>query len=368
MTDPRIKKMAQVLVNYSVGVKFGQNVIINGEAVSEPLLKEIYREVLKAGAHPHLRVSLDGAEEIFYNTASDAQLKYISPFIKHECQNIDAEIVAFSQQNTKSLTNIPAEKQALRTKSRKELIEILKKREIQGKYKWTLCLFPTHAYAQDAEMSLDEFSNFVFSACKLNHPDPVSQWRKLSKFQEKITRYLNKVSEIKLVAKETDLCFRVKGRKWINCDGKFNFPDGEVFTGPLENTMEGKVKFSYPACYRGREIDGLYIEFKKGKVAKACASKGEDFLHKMLDIDEGARYVGEFAFGTNEQIKHLTKNILFDEKIGGTFHMALGRSIPQSGGRNKSALHWDMICDLKAGGKVFADGKLIYKDGKFLIN
>lgn len=367
MIDPRINKMAKVLVNYSVSVKKGQTVLILGNPGGAPLLKEIYKEVLKAGGHPNFHIGLDGINEIFLKNASEKQLQYVSPSDKYKCKFFDVMISVDSSKNTKSLTNISPKIQAIRMSSFKPLNEIVMKREAKGWLKLVGCLFPTHAYAQDAEMSLDEFAEFAFDACKLNYTDPVKEWKKLSGIQEKIIKYLNKVNKMKVIAKDTELNFSVKGRKWINCDGKINFPDGEVFTGPIENSMEGKVKFSFPACYGGREVAGIHLEFKKGKVVKAEAQKGEDFLHKMIEMDKGSKYVGEFAFGTNNNIKHLTKEILFDEKIGGTFHMALGESYPRSGGKNKSALHWDMICDMKKGGKIFADGKLIYKEGKFLI-
>ncbi|MCE7908504.1 MAG: hypothetical protein DYH02_09095 [Candidatus Omnitrophica bacterium COP1] len=247
----------------------------------------------------------------------------------------------------------------------KPLRDILHHRMSDGSLRWCLTLFPTEAYAQDAEMSLTEFEDFVYRACHVDLQDPVAAWKKVQRNQEKMVQFLNGTKKIRIVAKDTDLSFSVQGRTWINCCGTENMPDGEVFTGPVENSAEGTILYSFPACHNGREIENVHLTFKKGKVIQAHASKNEDYLNKMLDLDEGARYLGEFAFATNRGIQRFTRNILFDEKIGGTVHLALGASYPESGGVNKSVLHWDMICDLRKAGKVYVDGKLFLKDGEF---
>lgn len=215
-------------------------------------------------------------------------------------------------------------------------------------------------------MSLDEYAEFVFSCMRLNEEDPVAFWRHFSICQKKLCNRLNGVKKMRYVGQDTDLKFRCEGRNWVNCDGKNNFPDGEVFTGPVEDSVEGTIRFTYPGIFQGEEVEDIFLRFEKGKVIEARAAKGKKLLHKLLDTDEGARFVGEIAIGTNEHINRFTKNMLFDEKMGGTVHLAIGRGIPLSGSKNKSAIHWDMLKDMREGGKIYADGKLIYENGSFL--
>jgi aminopeptidase len=216
-------------------------------------------------------------------------------------------------------------------------------------------------------MSLREFEDFVYSGCLVHEPDPIKAWKKISREQQHIVDWLNKARKIHVVGPDTDLKLEVTGRKWINCDGHENFPDGEIFTGPIEDSVNGHIRYTYPACAYGREVEDVRLWFKDGKVVKATAAKNEEFLLKMLKTDKGARYVGEFAFGINYGIQRFTKNTLFDEKIGGTIHLALGKGYPESGSKNQSAIHWDMVCDLRQGGEVRVDGTLFLKDGKILI-
>jgi len=367
LRDPRYEKLANVLVNYSVTVKKGDLVEINGGAVAEPLLSEIYRAVLKVGGHPFVRVSLPGLSETFFNTAKQHQLKFVSPVSKFETENVDKFISIWGGENTKAMAGVDPKKQATRSKATSGLFMRFMERETAGELKWVGTQFPCNSSAQDAEMSLEDYEDFVLKACMVHLADPIAAWKRVHGKQEKICRQLNKRKKIRVVAKGTDLTMNVEGRKWINCDGQANMPDGEIFTGPIEDSVEGTVSFSFPAYYSGREADGVRLTFKKGKVVKATASKNEDFLHAMLDSDEGARRVGEFAIGTNYGIQKFSKNTLFDEKIGGTFHMALGASLPESGGINQSGVHWDIVNDMRDGGKIYADGKIIYKDGKFTI-
>jgi len=367
LRDPRYAKLAGVLVNYSVAVKKGDLVEIAGGAVAEPLLSEIYREVLRVGGHPFLRVSLPGMAETFYRTAKQHQLKYISPVAKFETDHVDKFISIWGGENTKAMAGVDPKKQATRSKATSGLFMRFMEREAAGELLWVGTQFPCNASAQDAEMSLEDYENFVLEACMLNKKDPIAAWKRVHNKQEKICKQLNERKKIRVVAEGTDLTMNVEGRKWINCDGGANMPDGEIFTGPIEDSVEGTVSFSFPGFYSGKEAEGIRLTFKKGKVVKATASKNEDFLNAMLDSDEGVRRVGEFAIGTNYSIQKFTKNTLFDEKIGGTFHMALGASLPESGGVNQSGVHWDIVNDMRDGGKIYADGKIIYKDGKFTI-
>lgn len=367
MADPRHEKLAKVLVRYSVGLKKGDKVVISGTQLGAPLLREVYREALAAGAHPTTLVGVNGTEEIFIKEASKEQLEFVDPFMKYLMKNADAFIGIGGAYNTKAMSNVDPKRSQMRARATTPLQKMFMDRTAKGDLRWTGTLFPTHAAAQDAYMSLSEHEDFVFRAMWLDKKDPVSLWRKLSQDQKKLIRKLSKMDKLRVEADGTELELRVKGRTWINGDGHENFPCGELFTAPIEDSVNGHIRFTYPAVYRGREVEDVRLEFKHGKCVKADAARNKDFLAKMLDIDAGARKVGEFAIGTNYGIKQFTRNTLFDEKIGGTIHMALGAAIPQSGGKNFSALHWDMVCDLRKGGRIVADGKVIHDNGKWKI-
>jgi aminopeptidase len=236
-----------------------------------------------------------------------------------------------------------------------------------GQLRWMASLFPTNAYAQDAEMNLSQYEDFVFGACLPDRNDPVNYWKQFSIWQQKIVDWLKGKNQVRVIGPETDLTLSIAGRTFINCDGHFNMPDGEIFTGPVENSLSGYVYFSYPAIQQGREVTGVRLWFENGKVVKSIANKNEDYLTQTLDTDEGSRFVGEFAIGTNEGIQRFSRQILFDEKIGGSFHLALGAGYPETGSHNQSAIHWDMICDLRQGGEIWVDEVLLYKDGKFVL-
>lgn len=367
MRDPRVERMAVVLVEYSLGVNEGDLVRIQGGPEGAPLLLALYEEVLARGGNPWVQLGLEGADEVFYAKASDAQLDFVPKFALAIIEEIQASISVWTETNTKRLTNADPAKQARRARATRPLSERFLERAAKKELRWTGTLYPTPAFAQDAEMSLREFEDFVFRACRVDEPDPVAAWRELSRWQDGLVRWLSARDEVHIVGPGTDLRLRTGGRTWINCDGHENFPDGEVFTGPIEDSVEGHIRFTYPACLYGREVEDVRLEFKGGRVVKASAGKNEKFLQKMLETDEGARYVGEFAFGTNSGIQRFTKNTLFDEKIGGTVHLALGRGYPESGSRNASAIHWDMVCDLREGGEVRVDGAPFLRDGKILI-
>ncbi len=368
MTDPRYARLADVLVNYSVGVGKGDLVAIQGAALAEPLLLEVYSKVLEAGGNPYLRPHLPASTEIFLKTAKKKQLEFVNPVSMFEIENIDKVISIWADENTKSLANIDPKRQGARSAATAPLMKRWMEREAAGELLWVGTQFPCNASAQDAEMSLEEYEDFVLGACLVDRKDPVAEWKKVSRRQAKIVKRLDGTKKVRVVTKGTDLTMSVEGRKWVNCDGQANMPDGEIFTGPVEDSVEGTISFSYPAFYYGREALGVRLTFKKGRVTKAKATKGEEFLHAMLDSDEGARRVGEFAIGTNYAVQQFTRNTLFDEKIGGTVHMAVGASIPESGGINESGVHWDMVTDMRDGGKIYADGRIVYKDGKFAID
>ena len=367
MSDPRTETVARILVDYSVQVQPNQLVRITGTPEGAPLILAVYQQVLERGAHPWLQIGLGAAQELFYTYAGDTQLDYVPPFAKEVVEQIDASIGIWTDVNTKELTSADPAKQSRRATAMRPLSDRFLERAARKELHWTVTIYPTHAFAQDAEMSLREFEGFVYSASLVDEPDPIKAWRAISKEQQRVVDWLNKAREIRVLGPDTDLKLEVTGRKWENCDGHENFPDGEIFTGPIEESVNGRIRYTFPACAYGREVEDVRLEFKDGRVIKATAAKNEPFLLQMLETDEGARYVGEFAFGTNRGIQRFTKNTLFDEKIGGTIHLALGKGYPETGSKNSSAIHWDMVCDLRDGGEVRVDGTLFLKDGKILI-
>ena len=364
--DLRLEKLARLLTEYSLALKPRQIVCIRGNAIAGPLVCECYRAALRRGAHPFTEINIDGTEEILYREGNKEQLKWLSPFAKYRFQKIDAYLSVWADENTKSLTNIDPKRMAVADAASAPLLNLFLKRFARGEVRWVGTQWPCNASAQDAEMSLTEYEDFVYGAGHLDDADPIKTWKRISKTQQALTDFLNKAREVRIVAEDTDIRYSCKGRRWINCDGKENFPDGEVFTGPIENSVEGHVTFSFPAVHGGREVDGVRLTFEHGKVVKAEASKGQDFLRAMIAMDKGASYLGEAAIGTNYNIKRYTKSTLLDEKIGGTVHFALGASLPETGARNQSGLHWDMVCDLRNDGEIHVDGELIQRSGRFL--
>jgi aminopeptidase len=366
MTDLRVTNLARILVQYSTKIKPKDRVAIIGQPAAAPLIQELYREVLHAGGFPHSLITLDRLEHLFFAEANDEQLQYVSPFTKMVYEEFEAMISIGSQLNTRALTNIDPSRQSLRARSHADLIKTFMERSASKEMKWVSTLFPTQAYAQDAEMSLTEFENYVYRTTFADTDDPVAEWQKIHGFQQTLVDwFVGKKHEVK--GPDVDLQLSIEGRTFENADGEYNMPDGEIFTGPIEDSANGWVRFTYPAVHRGVEVEGVELKFKKGKVVKASAKKNEDFLLKMLDTDPGARYLGEFAIGTNIKVDRFIKNILFDEKIGGTIHMAVGSGYPETGSKNESAIHWDMICDMREGGQIIVDGELMYESGEFKI-
>ena len=366
MTDPRVDRLADVLVSYSTHVEPGDLVLVEGSALAAPLVRAVYRKVLEAGGHPHARIAIDGLAEHLLKNGSDEQLEWLNPTRVEEFERADVRMVFDSDFNTRTLTGVDPARQARAARSRERLRDIQLDRSARGDLRWVVTLFPTNASAQDAEMSLAQYEEFVFGAGLLDHEDPVAEWRRFGERVKGLGEWLGTKSEIRVVSNGTDLTIGVAGRKWIPCDGKENFPDGEVFTAPVETGVDGTIDFTFPAVFQGRVVEGIRLRFQEGEVVDATALRGQAFLDEMLALDEGARRVGEFAFGLNESIQEFTRNTLFDEKIGGTMHLALGKAYPESGGTNRSALHWDLVCDLRPGSEVFADGELVYRDGQFL--
>jgi aminopeptidase len=354
MIDKRVATLAKILVHYSIRAKKGEVVVINASSEAAPLALECYKEVLKVGAFPKINFSMPGFAYTYYKYSDFHQLRNFPKISEFEAKSLSGIINIGAPFNTKEFSNIDPQKIALRQKVTHPISDIIIKK------KWVGCDYPTNALAQDAEMSLEEFENFLFGATNLD-------WKKESKKQDKLKKVLDKGEQVRIVSDDTELTFSIKGRQGIKCDGKRNMPDGEVFIAPVETTTEGFIRYSYPVIYGGREVSGVELKFKKGAVVSAKAEKNEKFLKTMIGIDKGAKYLGEFGIGLNPHITRFIKQILFDEKIGGTIHLALGKAYKEGGGRNVSALHWDMIKDLRKGGAFYIDDKIIQKNGKFRI-
>jgi len=360
-------RWADVLTAYSTSIEPGDVVAISGDVPAEPLLRAIHRSALRRGANAVLLPSFSESKSDLLRTATDEQLAYISPVERWLSEEATVTINVLSSNNTRSLNSIDPSRQTIWSRARSELRQTAMQRAADGSRRWSLTIFPTPAYAQDADMATDEFAYFLETACFLDRSDPVAAWQELSQQQARMIEWLTPRDDLHILAPGTDLHMSVGGRLWVNSDGKRNFPSGEVFTGPVEDSVEGHVRFSYPVVTDGREISGIQLRFAAGVVVDASADKNEAYLIAALDTDPGARRLGEIAFGTNYGIGRFTKNILLDEKMGGTMHMALGAGYPETGSTNRSALHWDMICDLRDGGRATLDGEVALEDGDYRI-
>jgi aminopeptidase len=369
LTDIRYQKMAQILVDHSARVTPGDRVAITAGTYAEPLVRAVYELVLDRGGLPHVLFEFSGEQESLFAHASDAQLDYLNIFHKTAFESFDAIIKIRAEDNTRSLTNVPSGRIARRQAVTARLIQDQMRRGATGELRWMSTICPTPAYAMEAEMGVQEYENFFFRACHAdeNTPDPVAYWRGVKTEQQRIMRAVQGRDRVTLRGPNVDLSLSIKGRTFVNSCGEHNLPDGEIFTGPVEDSASGWVRYTYPAMYSGRVVEGIQLTFEQGRVVKATATQNEDLLLKMLDSDPGARYIGEFAIGTNFEIDRFTRSILLDEKIGGSFHMAVGAGYPETGSVNKSVLHWDMICDLRQDSEIRMDGDLIYKDGQFTV-
>ncbi|HEY8192857.1 MAG TPA: aminopeptidase [Gaiellaceae bacterium] len=366
MFDPRHKKLAEVLVGYSTEVRPGDSIRIESVGSGSPLVREVYAAALRAGGHPEANLVLDETEEALLREGSDAQLEWIRPDLEWTVDEGDVWVMIDAPVNTKRLTGVDPAKMGTRLKARSPLQSRYLERSAAGDFRWLICGYPTEASAQDAGMSLKQFEDVLYRAAFLDQDDPVAAWMGFGERLEEVGSILDTKRELRIVGEDTDLKLGVEGRTWIRSKGLRNFPDGEIFTGPIESSVEGTIKFTFPAMMRGRQADGVKLRFEGGEVVEATADRGQEFLRQMIALDDGAKRVGEFAFGQNDAITEYTGNLLLDEKIGGTVHLALGRSVPGTGGVNESGLHWDIVCDLRNGGEVYADDELVYRDGRFL--
>jgi aminopeptidase len=365
--DQRAESLAQILVRYSTKVGKGDVCVIQSSTAAEPLVQGVYEEVLRAGGLPVMHLTTTGAQAAFYELASDEQLDWVPPTATWAAENADVRIAILGDVNARELSNADPRKQARAQKARKPLMETSMRRSAAGEHRWAVTLFPTHAYASEAGMSLREYEDFYYAACLATDGDPVTAWERQSDEVRRLAEWIEGKEEVRIQADGTDITLGVAGRRWIPCVGEHNMPDGEFFTGPIEDSASGVISFSFPASYGGRTVSGVRLRFEDGKVVDGSAEQGDEFMNEMLDTDAGARRLGELGIGTNYGIATGTKEILLDEKIGGTVHLAIGMSYPETGGENSSAVHWDMVCDLRRGGSITVDGVELQRDGRFRV-
>jgi aminopeptidase len=370
MVETELSKLAKILVQYSTKVQKGDRVVIRGfplEANAAPLIRDVYRYVLEAGGHPHILIDVPGIDEIRLNEASDEQLMYVSPFVRTVVEDFEVDIRLSSSSNTKRLMSVDSKRLAVYQKAIAGLSDRWFQRSAEGSMRWVVTRFPTQAYAQDAEMSLEEYEEYLYRTTYADQEDAVSRYLELEERQRDLVKWLEGKQTLDLQGPDVNLKMSISGRKFINCSGQNNIPDGEIFTGPVEESLDGWIRFSYPTSYRGFAVEGVELTFENGKIEKVIATKGEELLCGILASDPGANYIGELGIGTNREIDRVTRDMLFDEKIWGTIHLALGAGYPETGSKNKSPLHWDMLCDMRDGGRIIVDGEVFYEGGEFLI-
>jgi aminopeptidase len=367
VTDPRVARLARLIVDYSLGLEAGKVLRVDAPPVAAPLAVELYRAALRAGAHPYANVELERLPELMLAESSAEQLDFVSPIARAEMERVDAIVSVWSQSNTRALTRADPERHRRLIAAAQQVTKIRWRRMAAGDLGWCGLSFPTAAHAQDAGMSLAEYERFVYRACHVeSDDDPVAHWQGVREELGGRAEALDEARALRLVGPGTDLTVAVEGRRWAAADGRLNMPDGEVYTSPVETATEGEISFSFPALFEGREVTGIRLRFEGGEVVEAEASSGAQYLDALLEMDDGARRLGEVAFGLNYEIDRFTQSTLFDEKIGGTMHVALGSAFTDLGGRNESVLHWDLVCDLREEGEVYADGELVWRAGRFL--
>ena len=373
MADPRVVKFAKVLVEHSARIVPGDRVLIESTTAAEPLVRELYIQILEKGGLPHLALGFPGMtpfiqDDLYLAYAKDKQLDFVPTFHKYAYDQFESRIRIHSATNTRAATSLDPVKVQRRGRAISAITESQMRRGAEGSFKWVTTLFPTDGFAQDAGMSLKAYEDFVFGAVHAHEEDPIAYWRSTAAGQQKAIDWLAGKNQVVMRGPNVDLTLSIKGRKFMNSTGLNNMPDGEIFTGPVEDSVNGWVRFTFPAIYGGVAVEGAELTFVRGRVEQAKADKNQDYLIKMLESDAGSRYLGEYAIGTNSDIDRFTGNILFDEKIGGTFHMALGAGYPETGSHNRSAIHWDMICDLRTDSEILVDGELFYKNGQFVFD
>lgn len=365
MPDIRIENLARILVDHSAQIVAGDRVAIEATTAAEPLVRALYTTILERGGQPYLFLDLPDQDEILFRVAKDDQLDITPVLRKYAYEQFESRIRVHSTTNPRALTHVNPASQKRRQKALAPILEAQMRRGADRSFKWVTTLFPTEGLAREAEMGVKEFEDFVYRACHADDADPLAFWKKVEAGQEKIVKHFLGHDKVVLNGPNVDLTLSIKERKFVNAAGLNNMPDGEIFTGPVEDSLNGWVNFSFPAIYNGVMVEGVELTFTNGRVTNAKAKKNQDILLEMLESDPGARFVGEFAIGTNYEIDRFSHNILFDEKLGGSFHLALGAGYPETGSKNKSIIHWDMICGMKEDSEIILDGEQVYKNGKF---
>lgn len=367
MADPRVIKLAETLVQYCTSVQPGDWVLVRGHVNALPLVEETVRQVVRAGGNPTIQLDADELDEIILRETHADRLGWVSPLEEMLSEQVDVRIAIRAASNTRTLTGVdPARQQAVQN-ARRAIQRRYMERSAAGSHRWVGTLFPCPAYAQEADMSLADYEDFVYAATYADQPDPMACWQEVHDTQQRLVDWLAGKDQVVVRGPNVDLALSIAGRTFINSDGKRNMPSGEIFTGPVEESVNGWIRFTYPAIRGGREVDGVEFRFEDGKVVEARAAKNEAYLLSQIASDPGAAYLGEFAIGTNYRIQRFTKSILYDEKIGGTIHVALGAGYPETGSRNQSAIHWDFICDMRQESEILVDGELFYRNGQFVI-
>jgi len=371
MADPRLVEFANLLVNYSTRVRPGDRVAVRGfplTGAAQPLILELVQQILSAGGHPHVLMQPEGAGTLFLQQANDDQLDYVNPWVRMISESFDVDLRISSASNTRANSNLDPARMNRWREANKEVIDTWFRRTGSGALRWVATRFPTPAYAQDAEMSLVEFEDFFYRSCYIDQDDPIESWSSLATTQARAVERLNRARSLHLRGPDIDLQLDIAGRKFIACSGETNMPDGEIFTGPVEESASGWVRFSYPCIYVGVEVEGVELRFEQGRVVEARATKNEQYLQSTLASDAGASYLGELGIGTNTNIQRFSRSMLFDEKMAGTIHLALGGGYPETGSKNHSSIHWDMLVDMRHEAELLADGELIYRNGEFLLD
>ena len=361
-----LEKYARLLVEYCLEIKEGDRLLIRTTTAAEPLVREVYRHASRAGAMVFTDLAVEGQGRMLVDEAPESLLDREDPFFLQAMQEFECYLAILAPYNLKEMNGVDPQRMARRAKANQQAQEIYFQRIADRSLRRCLCQFPTISQAHESGMSTEAYSRFVYEACRLYDTDPVASWLEVRAMQQRIVDVLNTCSDIHYQGKHVDLRFSTAGRTWINSDGRSNMPSGEVFTSPVEDSVQGMIRFSYPGLYQGRDVEGVTLWVKDGWIERWEATKGQDFLDHIFS-QEGTRRFGEAAIGTNDRIKQMSRNILFDEKIGGTVHLAIGQSYLQCGGLNKSAVHWDMITDMTEDGRITADGNLVYENGRFLI-
>lgn len=357
---------ARLLVHYCLELQEGERLYVRSTTLAEPLVREVYREALAAGAFVETDLAIREQSRLLLTMGSDEQLAFVPQAFRQAMETYDAYLYIRAPFNLREDQNIDPERSKKRSAALSGLMKTYFERTATRDLKRSLCQYPTQAAAQNAGMSLEEYETFVYQACQLHTDDPEQAWLKVRKKQQAIVDHLNQCTQVHYKGPHVDLHFSTKGRTWINSDGRTNMPSGEVYTSPVEDSVNGHIHFSLPGIYQGNEVEGVTLYIENGYIERWEARRGKEFLDHIFSL-EGTRRFGEAAVGTNYQIDQITRNILFDEKMGGTVHMAIGQSYLQAGGKNESPVHWDMITDMTDGGEIFADGEKIYENGHFLL-